>query len=151
MSSFSKVNVPYIIKYISPWKDGPGPGFGDGWSRNKSGSSGRRAAVTDGPGYLRCATLARRRWQYFVSRPASESWELYSTLWREADIFLFTHCLELRTTGREHTERHDGTAQLFCSIKSGRQMTQEMPPDPDTFSVSHEQITITFEKIEYGS
>ena len=24
-------------------------------------SSGRRAAVTDGPGYLRCATLARQR------------------------------------------------------------------------------------------
>ena len=103
-------------------------------------SSGRRAAVTDGPGIWDWDVRLLRDGDDNIQchGPPLRAVHSHSTLWREADIFLFTHCLELRTTGQEHTERHVGTAQQFCSIMSGRQMTQEMPPDPDTFAMSHE-------------
>ena len=93
------------------------PGWGDDWSRNRSGLLGQTGGRDGRPGYLRlrCATLARRRWQYSVPRPASESCTLaLDSVTGGRHIFIYTLSrTQDHGTGTHWATRWDSAAILF--------------------------------------
>ena len=93
------------------------PGWGDDWSRNRSGLLGQTGGRDGRSGYLRlrCATLARRRWQYSVSRPASESCTLaLDSVTGGRHIFIYTLSrTQDHGTGTHWATRWDSAAILF--------------------------------------